>query len=159
MAHFKMGHYSIFAFMEEKRCIQENNKRGVLQVDTNICLSVCPEFSTVKTDCNFLGYELQEHSIQNTLHNTFLSPILKGAHHTLHPAPSSLRVSICLLFCSVTQPIPRRSNPKKGAALLSLSEARGSYTFTHAAPSRVLVVLKLSDCKSNRSAGLSWISQ
>lgn len=26
MAHFKMGHYSIFAFMEEKRCIQENNK-------------------------------------------------------------------------------------------------------------------------------------
>lgn len=36
-----------------------------------------------------------------------MSPILKGTHYNLHPAPSSLCVSICLVFCSVTQPIPR----------------------------------------------------
>lgn len=32
---------------------------------------------------------------------------LKGTHYNVHPAPSSVCLSICLVFCSVTQPIPR----------------------------------------------------
>lgn len=37
-----------------------------------------------------------------------MSPILKGTHCNLHPAPSCLLLSICLVFCSVTHSIPNR---------------------------------------------------
>ena len=91
--------------------------------------------------------------------NYSVSPILRD----LHQAPSSVSVSICQVFCSVSQPFPRGIILSREQFCSRQAKHVGctrSNTHTHTHNTGlVLAGLTLSKCKSNRSVAESWISQ